>query len=78
MTNDEKQLLQIRAIFPGIEILSDEEGDFFWVWRDKDSRQEGHYFASPVAALAHFTQYLQGLYDQSNSSSKTTVYPDAF
>ena len=78
MNNDEKQLLQIRAIFPGIEILQDDDGDYFWVWRDKDSREEGHYFASPVAALAHLAQYLQGLYDQSNASLKTTIYPEVF
>jgi hypothetical protein len=78
MTNDEKQLLQIKAIFPGIQIQQDPDGDYYWVWRGADSREEGHYFASPVAALAHFSWYLQGLYDQSNSSSKTTVYPDAF
>jgi hypothetical protein len=78
MTNDEKQLLQIRAIFPGIEILQDDDGDYFWVWRDKDSRNDGHFFVSPTAALAHFAQYLQGLYDGANTKTNTRTYPEAF
>ena len=78
MTNDEKQLLQIRAMFPGIEILSDEEGDYYWVWRGADSRCDGHYFASPVAALTHFSWYLQGIYDELSTKTSTTIYLDAF
>ena len=78
MNNHDKQLAQIRAIFPGIEILQDEDGDFYWVWRHVDSRDDGNFLASPTAALAHFAQYLQGLYDESNTVSNTRTYPDAF
>jgi hypothetical protein len=78
MNNHDKQLAQIRAIFPAIEILSDEDGDFYWVWRDKDSRSDGHFFASPTVALAHFAQCLQGLYDKTSTKTSTTIYPDAF
>ena len=78
MSNDEKQLLQIRAIFPNIEILQDDDGDYYWIWRGTDSRSDGNFFASPVAALAHFTQYLQGIYDELSTKTSTTIYLDAF
>jgi hypothetical protein len=78
MNNDEKQLLQIRAIFPGIQILPDDDGDYYWIWRGADSRDDGNFFASPVATLAHFAQYLQGLYDEVITVPNTNFYPDAF
>ncbi len=78
MSNHEKELAQIRAIFPGIEILSNEDGDFYWIWRHIDSRDNGHFFASPVAALAHFAQYLQGLYDEASTKTSTRTYPEVF